>query len=372
MVTLIRSMADPYGASHSAARLSREVRRGRLLRLHRGVYITPEDWLRAPVWDRHVITCAALATAKPETVFCRQSALAIYGVPLNPTPTEITVLSSGHGQVGLRTQPRLTGDAPTAVIEAMLQSSEHVRSVSTGHQRLKPIAVRRSEPPLPRGYSRREYRSAAAAGEVILAEPRAVRPRLGNGELLDKEVLLEPPGQALVTSMAHMSLASGVVAADGARRGDGALDRPVRDTDIEDFQHLLRTQPMSNRFWESWNFSDPRAESAGESLSRVLIHQLGFVVPDLQHRMILRSGSSVRVDFWWEGVRLIGEFDGLMKYRQAQRFAHKDAAEAVIEEKRREDELRSLGCGLLRWTWADLQHPRRFADMLDAAGVPRA
>lgn len=372
MVTLIRSMADAYGGSHSSGRLSREVRRGRLLRLHRGVYITPDDWLGAPEWDRHLISCAALATARPGTVFCRQSALAVYGVPLNPTPTEITVLSPGHGQAGLGPRPRLTGDASADAIEAMLKGSEHVRSVSAGHRRLKPIAVRRLEPPLPRGYSRRQYRIAAASGEALLAEPRAVRPQLGNGTLLDEEVLVEPPGQALVTSMAHMSPASGVVAADGARRGDGALTRPVREADIEDFRHLLRTQPMHNRFWASWDFSDARAESAGESLSRVLIHQLGFAAPVLQHRMLLRSGSSVRVDFWWEDVRLIGEFDGLMKYRQAQRFSHQDAAEAVIEEKQREDGLRSLGCGLLRWTWNDLQRPSRFADMLDAAGVPRA
>lgn len=371
MVTLIQSAADIYSGIHTAGKLSREVKKGELLRLHRGVYIRPKEWLSAPRWDRYLISCAAFSRANPGTVFCRESALAIYGVSLNPTPAEITVVSA-YGEAGRRPQPPLTGQASEATVRALLQSSKSAGAPGRGRHLLSPISVRGLEAPLPQGISRKDYRQAVAAGEVLLAEPRPVRPRLSDGTVLDQQLLVEPPEQALVTSVAHMDMASAVIAVDSARRGDGRLDSAVGPEGIAQAQPLLRTGPMRSRFRAAWDFSDPRADSAGESYSRVLIHQLGFAAPTLQQSFTLASGLQVRVDFWWGDSQLIGEFDGLLKYRQAKRFGYGDPAEAVIEEKRREDGLRGLGCGLLRWGWEDLERPRRFAHKLASAGVPRA
>ena len=370
MVTLIQSGSDPHSGAHSAGKLSRAVAQGKLLRVAPGVYIDPDDWLGFPKWDRHLISCAAFTLANPGAVFCAESALAAFGVSLYPTPEQISVVSSGYGQAGQRRQPPLTGAAPQAAIDAMLQRSAHISTAGSGLRRLQPIPVHRREPPLPQGFSRRAHREAVAAGRIRLAEPRVVRPRLSDGTILDHTLRAEPPAQALLTSVAKMSMESGVIAADDARRGEGTLGGPVTAADIAESAHLLRTRPMQKRFRAAWDFSDPRSESAGESLSRVLIHQLGFVAPQLQRSLTLASGRTVRVDFWWDDVQLIGEFDGLLKYRQAYRLTHRDPVDAVIEEKRREDALRGLGCGFLRWTWDDLQHPRRFARMLTAAGVP--
>lgn len=370
MVTLIQSAADTYSGIHAAGKLSREVAKGKLLRLHHGLYIRPKDWLSAPRWDRHLISCAALSRANPGTVFCRESALAIYGVSLNPTPSEITVLSA-YGRAGRRSRPPLTGQASEAAVRALLQNSISAGSPGRARHLLTPIPVRGLELPLPRGISRKDYRQAVAAGEALLAESRAVKPRLSDGTVLDQQLLVEPPEQALVTSVAHMDMVSGVTAVDSARRGDGLLNSAVGPDDIAQAAPLLRTGPMRSRFRAAWDFSDPRAGSAGESYSRVLMHQLGFAAPTLQQCFTLASGQQVRVDFWWEDAQLIGEFDGLLKYRQAERFGYVDPAEAVIEEKRREDGLRGLGCGMLRWTWEDLERPRRFAHKLASAGVPR-
>ncbi|GAA1897460.1 hypothetical protein LX12_001800 [Williamsia serinedens] len=101
--------------------------------------------------------------------------------------------------------------------------------------------------------------------------------------------------------------------------------------------------------------ADGRSESAGESLSRALMIRAGIPLPDLQVEYREDDGEVfARVDFEWGG-RVVGEFDGLMKYC--------DAGD-VVAEKRREDKLRALGIIVVRWTWDDPRHPDRFIALL--------
>ena len=58
-----------------------------------------------------------------------------------------------------------------------------------------------------------------------------------------------------------------------------------------------------------------------------------------------------RVDFLFRAQRTIVEFDGLLKYGGA------GGRQALIDEKRREDALRSLGYQVVRLTWRDLYDP---------------
>ncbi len=60
-----------------------------------------------------------------------------------------------------------------------------------------------------------------------------------------------------------------------------------------------------------------------------------------------------RVDFGWPELRTVGEFDGRLKYGRLLR-AGQSAADAVFDEKIREDALRGQGLAVVRWTWADL------------------
>lgn len=100
---------------------------------------------------------------------------------------------------------------------------------------------------------------------------------------------------------------------------------------------------------------DPRAESAGESISRWLLSQGGFPMPELQ--VELNSyGESARVDFFWRELGLVGEFDGRVKYGRTLKEGQ-DPAEVVFREKRREDGLRAEGYVVIRWTWDDLMVP---------------
>lgn len=118
--------------------------------------------------------------------------------------------------------------------------------------------------------------------------------------------------------------------------------------------------------------ADGRAESAGESLSRARIHLDGFAQPDLQVPMVRRGAFVARVDSWWADAGVVGEFDGRKKYRVDGVGDRRTVEDRVWEEKRREDQLRSAGLRVLRWTWADAWHPGPLSDLLRAAGVPRA
>ena len=116
-------------------------------------------------------------------------------------------------------------------------------------------------------------------------------------------------------------------------------------------------------------FATPLAESPGESLSRVLMHEWGFEAPELQVEFRL-DGRVAVVDFSWPSQRLVGEFDGRAKYERAAYTRGLTAGEVVWREKRREDGLRRMGERVTRWTWELLLTPDRFAAHLRDAGVP--
>ena len=64
-------------------------------------------------------------------------------------------------------------------------------------------------------------------------------------------------------------------------------------------------------------FADPPSGSAGESLSRVLIAEARLPAPDAAAAVLRPARPHRYVDFWWPDFGLIGEFDGLKKYREA-------------------------------------------------------
>lgn len=111
---------------------------------------------------------------------------------------------------------------------------------------------------------------------------------------------------------------------------------------------------------------DGHAESPGESLSRVRMHEGGLVAPQLQHVVHDAHGVVGRVDFWWPVARVVGEFDGRTKYRGDGRD---DPAEVVWREKLREDRIRATGATVVRWTWQDAWEGAPMVARLRAAGI---
>ena len=164
-----------------------------------------------------------------------------------------------------------------------------------------------------------------------------------------------------------------VVLADHVLRA-GACSR-------DDLVRLVATRPHArNRRRAAWAvaFGDPLAGSPGESVSRVLAHDLGFVTPELQRRFDDAEGLVGVVDFFFpdpdgSGHGCVGEFDGAVKYR-GDDFRHGRSAEAVVEEEKdRENRLRALPTvsGFARWDRRELAVPARLEARLLQAGVAR-
>ncbi|WP_141718121.1 hypothetical protein [Nocardia altamirensis] len=119
------------------------------------------------------------------------------------------------------------------------------------------------------------------------------------------------------------------------------------------------------------DFVDGRAESPRESRSRVGLHTARFPTPELQACVVTPDQKFVaRVDFLFPELGVIGEFDGLVKYRGRLRSGQ-SPEDVVILEKAREDALRALGWLVVRWTWRELGTPTWLTRLARAAEIGR-
>ena len=110
-------------------------------------------------------------------------------------------------------------------------------------------------------------------------------------------------------------------------------------------------------------FADAKAESALESIARVLFRDLGFPPPELQP-WISVGAEEFRLDFRWREYRTIAEVDGAVKYADLT----KDPAGRAIAQLRRDAILRELGYEVVHFTWQDItRDPARVAAVLRAA-----
>lgn len=140
----------------------------------------------------------------------------------------------------------------------------------------------------------------------------------------------------------------------GLRRG---VDRAALTHRLEQLGRARGTRTLR----AALDFADARAEGPAESISRVVLERCRIPRPELQHEIRGPEGRVVaRVDFAWPDLRIVGEFDGRVKYDGT--FGT-TTAEAVMAEKKREALILAAGWRVLRWTWTDLHEPRRLAAM---------
>lgn len=216
-----------------------------------------------------------------------------------------------------------------------------------------------------------------------------------NGRFTVRHRSVAPPDTVLrdgltVTSLARTlidvattsSFLVGVVMVDHALRAEL---RRVRDetklgirgmpalTKVDLLAELERVNPRTGakRARQVIDFANALSDNPGESLGRVRMFELGFEVPELQVQFSVK-GNDYRVDYFWRGVRKIGEFDGLHKYTRGMVLGDRDPADVVVAEKLREDELRPLVNSFCRWTWDVAISPRLFHRFLVDHDVPRA
>jgi len=101
-------------------------------------------------------------------------------------------------------------------------------------------------------------------------------------------------------------------------------------------------------------FLDVRAESVGESVSRVRLMEEGLPRPEPQHEIFRPDGRLIaRVDFYWDEHKAVGELDGKIKYGRLLKPGQR-VEDVIFDEKVREDAVRDLGLQVVRWIWPNL------------------
>ena len=172
-------------------------------------------------------------------------------------------------------------------------------------------------------------------------------------------ILVVTPARAMLEVAMTGSVESGIVTLDSG------LHLALTDLDT--------LTAMSRRF-TSWqgartgryalSLADPRAESPGESRSRLLFRRENLPLPDLQVPFYDEDGRLIgRTDFGWLEFCHVGEFDGKVKFGGIPGDT-RTPQEIAYAEKRREDRIRSRPVGMSRWGWHDLDGAagRRTAD----------
>jgi hypothetical protein len=128
--------------------------------------------------------------------------------------------------------------------------------------------------------------------------------------------------------------------------------------------HLTTRSELDDVLLRCWNWpgirraahvielADPRAESALESISRVILRRLHVPKPTLQAELgDARGGFIGRVDFYSDEFGVVGEADGAGKYDRS--------PTSLVREKERQEKLEDLGVVFVRWGWdAPTQHPQ--------------
>ncbi|GAB18137.1 hypothetical protein GOEFS_046_00930 [Gordonia effusa NBRC 100432] len=92
--------------------------------------------------------------------------------------------------------------------------------------------------------------------------------------------------------------------------------------------------------------------SVGESWSRAQMILAHLPPPILQQKFLI-DGRTFFTDFLLPD-NTIGEFDGIKKYTKLVR-EDQESSDVIVEEKIREDLLRSRGFDVVRWIWRDLE-----------------
>ncbi|WP_052590413.1 hypothetical protein [Luteipulveratus mongoliensis] len=204
---------------------------------------------------------------------------------------------------------------------------------------------------------------AGTAGRTPGVRRRRAK-NLPEGVIKD-DVLVTAPARTVIDLAREVRLESAVAAADHALR--------LELCTVEELQAECDLLPKGARRKRNARrvvcLADPLSESVGESLSRVRMYQLGPPKPVLQINFTDARGLIGRVDFWWEGYALIGEFDGRVKYRVPEGASADEASAVLWKEKQREDRLSAGERRVRRWVWDDAYHLERFRQVMDACGL---
>ncbi len=176
---------------------------------------------------------------------------------------------------------------------------------------------------------------------------------LGDTEVVD-DVEVTGPARTGVDLAREHGLAAGVVALDAV------LARGVPRRALELETTVMWCWPGVRTARDAVALADGGAESPGESLTRLLLVELGLGPVDTQFPV------SVGGRVYWADLRVgchLVEFDGRVKVRSVGDggVASRSAEDVLWEERRRQTAICGEGLGMSRVEWADLFGSRRVA-----------
>ncbi len=284
-----------------------------LRRVHRGSYVRTKDWTSLWWEGQHLLKVLAVKAASSGRgpLFSHASAAVLWGLPMyrmGDQPVQIVVDGTRHSRViaGVVRRDMRLDDGDVAEIDGIRVTSL-IRTTF-------------------------DVARTAAFDTAVSCADAALRRRAVSGQTVDAEADANWRAEAL-------------------RRARPGL-RGVRQAR------------------EVIEFADGRSQLPGESASRVRMHQLGFSNYDLQVPVTGAQGDRYWVDFAFLRARRFGEFDGRDKYLDPDLRAAASADEAVLAEKRREDDIRGVtGWSFARWGYEHIRTPDALGARLAAFGI---
>ena len=159
--------------------------------------------------------------------------------------------------------------------------------------------------------------------------------------------------QLPVTSCARtvVDLARSLPIEQGLMLADSVLFRQQADAaDLHQVTRRCWNWPGIRSAQRVLSIMDGRAESALESLCRLVFAQNDLPQPELQ--VVLGdewTGWNVRVDFLWSAERTVVEADGMNKYTDS---------DVLRAEKLRQERIEELGYAVVRVTWTQIMRDR--------------
>lgn len=322
LMTQIEQPVSPVHRTQLAASglLPRELRRlvdvGEIRRIHRGWYVPQSTWKTLYTEQRHHAHLRGVAQAmrSENAVFSHSSAAVLWGLPL------------------FRWHPRS--------VHTTLRHGIHVRSAAD--------VVRHRD----------------ALHERDVTEINGVRCTSLARTSIDVARLAP-----LEAAVAALDAAFRRVAGSPGGGQDYDVDRAERFRD-DLSRRLVGLKGARGVCQARWvvGFADGRAQLPGESVSRLYLDQLGFARPRLQVAVAGPAGSPYFIDFELDGAW--GEFDGIGKYTDPNYLRGRSPAQALEDEKRREDWIRGVtGRRVVRWTFEHLDSASALSHRLGAFGI---
>lgn len=312
--TLLRSRAQLQSTGMSDRMISADVAAGALVRLRRNCYIDAAAYEGLWSEGRHLVRTVAAAKNLDDhsTVFWGPSAAVLHGLPLyrlSPARVHTVVVSGHHGRTraGVLQHEVALSDDDVVDIDGL--------SCTSLDRTILDLAC------------------TASAEAALSAADAAQRRESVDGMHFD-------PDRAVLWR-ARMADRAAASRARGIRRA----------------RELLA-------------FADGRAQLPGESVSRLQLQRLGFRDLDLQVPVTGADGDNYWLDFGFPRARVFGEFDGRAKYLDDDLRGDRTADDVVLEEKRREDDVRGVtGWRFARWDSTHIRTAEILGRRLDRFGV---